>query len=275
MSGWTKERDRIRQTLVGKTGVRVLVVEGPDDLSFFESLLNRVAPGQWAALWAIDHANGKQNVLKILDNESTWLGIVDRDEWSDNAAIAARDASTRRGRLQVLPRFCMESYFIDPDEVWAALPAPQQAKVAGGKAVLAADMAASLSEWVRHGALWHAVNPLWDGLRALGFKEALLERQAAQSDAEIKRILGEWHAHLNPNPIFKEFEANVHRANATSTEEQLRKWVHGKKCFKEQVVPSLNNHLGQMSADDWMQSLRRTLPLPPDLGPLWQAMQLI
>ena len=272
MSGWTRERDRIQQTLVGKTGVNVLVVEGEDDRQFFEVLLDKVAPGQWASRWAVGAANGKQNVLRILDDQGAWLGIVDRDEWSMNAATAAQNQ--RPGRLHILPRFCIESYFIDPDELWDALPVAQQVRVPAGKPTLEAEIAGGLAEWVRHGALWHVVNPLWDGLRAIGFKDALLDKETAQNDAAIKQKLAEWHAYLDPVTHFQAFATNLQIANAAPRVEQFQSWIHGKKFFKEHVTATLNGHLGQRSADGWMLLLRSTLPVPPDLAFLWAAMHL-
>lgn len=274
MSGWTKERDRILQTLIGKTGIRILVVEGEDDVDFFKALLDEVARGQWAVRWDVSHANGKKNVLKIIDDQPDWLGIVDRDEWSDSAVTAIESDSVHQGRLFVLPRYCMESYFIDPDEIWATLPAMQQASVQGGKGALDVALTASLAQWVRHGALWRAVNPLWEGLSAIGFKDDLLDLQAAQNDQTISTKLGDWHAYLDPVRIFREFQAHLQTAVSESRGVQLRRWVHGKRYFSGNVAPVLSQFLGQKGADEWLLDLRRTLPLPADLAFLWARMQL-
>jgi len=273
MSGWTVARDHILQAQVGQTGVRVLVVEGDDDKEFIESLLDKVAAGVWASQWAVGVANGKQNVLKILHDQPNWLGIVDRDEWSQNAAMAAQNMLP--GRLHILPRFCMESYFIDPGEIWAALPPAQQQQFTGGFAALETDLLQPLAEWVRHGALWHVINPLWDGLRACGFKEALLDRQAAQSDQAIQQKLTEWHQFLDPNTIFTEFQSKLAAATAAPRPQQLRDWVHGKQFFHEHAIQVLNRHLAQRSVEKWMLLLRQKMPVPPDLDFLWRAMQLI
>lgn len=270
MSGWTKNRDTIKQQLVGKTGVRVLVVEGKDDAAFFTALLDKRASGIWATQWAIGSAEGKQNVLKILDDQPDWIGIVDRDEWSENAANKAK--TDRPGRLHVLPRFCMESYFVQPAELWHALPDPQQSKINGDMSVLETAVFASLDQWVRHGALWHAVNPLWDGLRALGFKEDLLDLQNAQNDSVIQAKFQEWHDLLEPNGIMQQFRGNLTTATAASVENRLKHWVHGKKFFAQHVSPELNHLLGQRSSEDWRKELTKTLQLPSDLEFLWTAM---
>ena len=274
MSGWTKAMDTILQEQVAATGVRALVVEGEDDKMVVEAQLERLSSGTWETRWCVGVAKGKQNVLRIVDDQPDWLGLVDRDEWSDNAAITASQHPARIGRLHVLPRFSMESYFIDPVELWAALPPIQQQLMNGGQQVLDAAISNDLDSWLRHGALWHTVNPLWDGLRALGFKESLLNHANAQSDALIQQTLADWHQFLEPQTIFAEFQAHLSTARATSRDVQFRRWIHGKRFFRERVVPSLNQLLGQKSPDVWYRDLSQTLPLPTDFEPLWAAMGL-
>lgn len=275
MSGWTKARDAILQQQVVATGVRVLVVEGEDDRMVVESILDKTAPGTWALSWCVGVAHGKQNVLRIVDDQTTWLGLVDRDEWSENGANQAAADPARVGRLFVLPRFCMESYFIQPDELWTALPLPQRSSVAGGVPTLEASIDGNLNSWRRHGALWHAVNPLWDGLRALGFKEALLDLHNAQNDRVIQNTLRDWHHFLDPTRVFSEFQNNLAAARAAGAQEQFRKWIHGKQFFRREIVPALNSLIGPKSADDWYRDLSRTLPPPPDLTHIWRALGLV
>ena len=270
MSGWTKAHEAIKDQL-GKTGVRALVVEGDDDRDFFEALLNRHSPG-WESGWVIGSANGKGNVSKILTAESIWIGVVDCDEWTKNAATAA--AAALGGRLHVLPRFCMESYLIHADELWASLPGAKQSKVAGGLTMFTQAIHSDIDQWVRHGALWHAVNPLWAGLRAKGFKEALLDLQAAQDDTGIQNKLQEWHDHLEPIQIFAEFRRLRATASVQPLANQLNDWVHGKRRYHEHVVPALNRLIEQQSAKEWFTDLLRTLNVPADLNPLWTAMGL-
>jgi hypothetical protein len=272
MSGWTKARDAILQQKVAQTGVGVLVVEGEDDRLFFEMFLELVAPGQWESGWCVGAAGGKRNVLSILEDQQTWIGVVDRDEWAPDSQAQA--VANFGPRLHVLPRYCMESYFIDPNELWETLPPAQQTRIAGGKPALEARIITPLSQWVRHGALWHAVNPLWDGLRAIGFKDALLDLPTSQDDSQIRQTLREWHDFLDPDRIFGDFQNNLAQAQRASRTDQLKTWVHGKRFFTSHVVPCLNALLDQKSADDWMNDLRRTLRRPADLSFLTAAMQL-
>lgn len=274
MSGWTTARDAILQQQVAATGVRALVVEGEDDKMIVEAFLDKISPEIWATKWCVGVSNGKQNVLKILDDQVTWLGLVDRDEWSENAANAAAGVASRAGRLHVLPRFCMESYFISPHDIWSALPAVQQKAIQDGEATVDAAIKTNSDSWLRHGALWHAVNPLWDGLQSRGFKDRLLDHTNAQDDALIRQTLAGWHQFLDPQRIFTDFQTHLATARATGGEEQFRRWIHGKRFFNQKVVPTLNQLLGQKSASNWYRDLSITLPVPADLQLLWDALGL-
>jgi len=270
MNELSKSHRKIRDQLVGKTNVKALVVEGEDDRNFFEALLNQKSQN-WENTWVVGSAEGKGNVLKILAIEPTWIGIVDRDEWSLNAVT---QATAQHPNLYVLPRFCMESYFLCADELWAALPSAEKSKVTGGNNSFKQTIHSDSDRWVRHGALWHAINPLWDGLRAKGFKEALLDVQAAQQDTVIRQKLQDWHTHFEPIQIFTDFQAFLATALALPLERQLTQWVHGKKRFTEHVVPKLNQLIGQQSAENWFKDLLRTMPIPGDLTSLWTRMNL-
>jgi hypothetical protein len=168
----------------------------------------------------------------------------------------------------------MESYFILPAEVWQAIPARQSA-VAGGLPALETALHSGLPGWLRHGCLWHAVNPLQEGLRALGFKDALLDHANAQDDVVIRKTLQDWHQFLDPANVEANFRANLATASASPISEQLKMWVHGKKFFGHHVVPALNALLGQDTRDKWLTELRKDLPVPPDLDFLWSAMGLL
>jgi hypothetical protein len=190
-------RDRIREEVVGAQDKHVFLVEGSDDVGAWQILLNRFVPN-WETRWGIAQAGNKARLLCLLDLEPDWLGLVDRDEW-DQDAIATNTHT--RPNLRVLPRFCLENYLIDPDELWPAIPEAQQTTVVGGQATLATALQTQLDRYLRHGALWMVVTPLWTGLRALGFKEALASEdslETAQDDDAIRRILRDRDALLDP-----------------------------------------------------------------------------
>jgi len=260
-------RDRIREEVVGATGKRVLLVEGTDDKAALEVLLGRFSPS-WERHWGIVEAGNKRQVREILRLERDWLGVVDRDEW-DQTTIA--NYATSHPNLFVLPRFCLESYLIVPSELWAAFPDVQKRKVAGGEAALSEAILAELPVYVRHGALWKVITPLWSSLRARGFKEALASEDSlgvAQEDAEIKRVLGDWDALLNPTQIFAAFQVALTTAQAATPSEQLTQWIHGKVFWSRVVHPALNRHLGQVEESKRRNDLFKHMPLPADLQPL-------
>lgn len=274
MSGWTKFRDTIRAE-VGALPRRVVVVEGMNDKAFIESLLTQRAPGAWEPNWVIGVAGKKGHLLDILEDQPNWFGLTDRDEWT--AADAAAQQARFPNRLFVLPRYCMESYFTVANELWTMLGASQQANVAAGPQGFEAALIANVPQWVRHGALWHTVNPLWAGIRALGFKEALLEFAAAQQgDALIEAKLNQWHTYLDPHTIMASFQTNLATATAAPLFDKLTQWIHGKYFFRETIATVLPGLLGvpAQSADKTLADLQKRMTLPADLQSIWNAIGL-
>jgi hypothetical protein len=263
-----RDLDRIRQELIGAQPKRAFLVEGADDKEAFRILLERFVPG-WAQRWAIAEAGNKHQLQKLLASEPDWLGLVDRDEWDDDV-IAQRQAELPN--LMVLPRFCLENYLIDPAELWHAIPPARQQALAGGEAAFRATIEGQLPAHLRHGALWKVVTPLWSGLRALGFKEALASEASvstAQDDDQIRRVLGQWDRLLDPDRIFADFRVHLTTAEAATREDQLAIWVHGKVFWKSVVNPAMNATLGQMEEAERRRKILRRLPEPADLRPIF------
>jgi hypothetical protein len=257
-------RDRIRQEVIGTQAKKVFLVEGLDDKEAFLILLGRFLPG-WEHRWGIAEAGNKPQLMKLLKLEPGWLGLVDRDEW-DQAAIDERTAT--QPNLLVLPRFCLENYLINPIELWQAIPAARQAEVTDGQTAFAAAVQDDLPQYLRHGALWKVVTPLWSGLRALGFKETLASENSvatAQSDTDIQDILRRWDDLLDRNRIFTDFQTQLSSAQAASTEEQFCVWVHGKFFWRNVVNPVMNRLFGQMDEAERRNKILRRLPQPADL----------
>ena len=167
---------------------------------------------------------------------------------------------------------------IDPSELWPAIPPRRQMDVAGGEAAFRSRIESQLSDFRRHGALWKVVTPLWSGLRALGFKEALASESSLatdQDDAEIQRILGEWDALLDPERIFADFQARLTAADAATPNEQLAHWLHGKVFWEKVVNPTMNATLGQMAEGERRRKILRKLPQPADLQPVFDRLASI
>lgn len=270
MKGWQENRRKIKEELIGQTGKGALLVEGTNDVSLFRILLTRKLGAEWESDWVLADGGSKKIVTDTLAQETDWLGIVDRDEWTDEVITAKQDELEN---LFVLPRFCMESYAVDPDELWEALPQKMQGKVAGGLEVLTGEIMRDQEQWLRHGVLWSAINPLWSGLRALGFKEKLLDFDVAQDNDIIKETLKEWHGYLDPDQIFQSFSDKLDQVSGLPVKEQLHRWIHGKQFFSEHVHHILNKYLGQSDAQSRMMEIFRSLALPEDLEPLWSRIQ--
>ncbi len=264
--------DKIKQQHVGATGKRVLLVEGPDDELAFRSWLGK-HDVNWEHRWAVASAGKKANVLGVLTLEPDWVGVVDRDEWTaQNIAEKQRDIPN----LWVLPRFCLENYLCDPNELWAMLPLKQQQKIQGGLETLGAAITVDLHQWLQHGALWHVINPLWEGLRALGFKERLLDIQQVGNDHAIRQTLNDWHQFLDPDPIWAGYQARLAEVTGWPVGQQLQSGVHGKQFFPMVVHTALTELLGENAkAGERQNRLLQSARSPADLQPLWQLMGLI
>ncbi len=271
MTSINKLIQKIKNEKIGVTGKKVLMLEGTDDVDSFSLFLeNKIGP-QWEQHWTLEFAEGKKRVLEVLQREPAWIGVVDRDEWSETTIT---DKQLELPNLCVLPRFCLENYVIDPDELWEALPQIQRIKIAGGAEELRTLLLQDKDIWLRHGVLWSVINPLWEGLRAIGFKNDLLEVTNAQDDNHIKGKLDEWHDYLDPDLLFETFSEQLQIASTDSVEKQLRIWIHGKFYYENVVHRVLNLLLGQKNQNSRKLAILQTRILPDDLAPLWTKMGL-
>lgn len=270
MSKTDQRIKEIREQQIGNSAKRALIVEGKDDVDVFASFLNKAHPG-WENSWVISQADNKTNALNIIKEETGWLGVVDPDEWPDTKII---QLETEYNNLWVLPRYCVESYLIMPEEIWAALPSHQREKINGGLDGLTQQIKVDLNLWRCHSALWSVINPLWKSLRSLGFNDDLLKPEIATNDQLIRQKLSEWYAHLEPEQIWQQYQQTLQHIAQLAEEEQLKRWFHGKQFFKGVICPLLNQQLGQKKSEDHMRDILRTLPVPQDLSPLWHKMGL-
>jgi len=269
----SKVQEKIREIeeqKLGTSGRSVLLVEGTDDELFFSNVLTKKYPDK-KDHWLIAAAGNKTQVLEILQERQKWLGIVDKDEWSQEL-IKQKQQDIEN--LWILPRFCIENYLIIPAELWSAFPKKQQKKIPGGQQELEQKLIEDLPKWVAHGVLWSVINPLWEGLRARGFKEDLLSPDIVQNEQAIKEKLREWHDFLEPKKLWGQFSLQLDEAKGFTTEQQLKHWVHGKKFYENVIHPVFNELLGQQSASERKKAIIRTCPVPDDLTGLWEKMGL-
>lgn len=262
---------QIKTQFIGKTGLRVLLLEGQDDVDAYRIFLNRKFP-EWEKEWLLAPAGNKGDVVRMLKKEANWLGLVDRDEWTE-AEIAEKKAD--HVNLSVSPRFCLESYLIDPAELWAALPSKQRAKIPGGEAQFRSELLADLIEWVRHAALWHGVRPLWRQLRSLGFPDSVLGNPPMLDDVALRAKFAEWHVTLDADAVLASVHALEAQLGAEDISKLCEKWLHAKSFYPQVVHQTLNHLLGQKPAKERRLAILRTRTVPDDLESLWRAMGLV
>lgn len=270
MSTLEERIEQIKTQFIGKTGLRVLLVEGQDDVDAYRIFLDRKFP-EWEKSWFLAHAGKKSDVVKMLKREVGWIGLVDRDEWTE-AEISEQKAECVN--LCVLPRFCLESYLIDPAELWAAFPAKQRAKIPGGESQFTSELRANLTEWVRHAALWHGVRPLWHELRKLGFPDSVSGNPPMPDDASLRAMFQEWHITLDADAVLASVHALEAQLGAEEASRLFAQWLHAKRFYPQVVHQTLNRLLGQKPAKERRLAILRTRPMPSDLEFLWQTMGL-
>jgi hypothetical protein len=270
MSTLEERIEQVKTQFIGKTGLRVLLVEGPNDVDAYRIFLGRKFP-EWEKAWILAAAGNKADVVRMLCKEPNWLGMVDRDEWTE-VEIAEKKAEC--ANLMVSPRFCLESYLIDPAELWEAFPEKQRAKIVGGEAQFRNALHAELTEWIRHAALWHGVRPLWRQLRSLGFPDSVLGNPPMPDDAALLAKFAQWHVTLDADAVLAGVHALEIRLCAEDESRLCAQWLHAKSFYPQVVHQTLNRLLGQKPAKERRLAILRTRTLPDDLVPLWQAMGL-
>lgn len=243
---------------------RVLVVEGPTDVDFLSIMLTKppFRRANLSARWIIGSAGGKDQVLRFLSRQPKWYGLVDRDAWNQQEIDEARK---KYPNLQLLPRFCLENFAIDPMTIYAALPQSARAQMGIGEQAFCQCIREQLPYAVRHGALWRAVQPLYDGLRDRGFNGALLDYGVELSEQSVRDTLVGWHEYLDPERLMADFARQLRLGEAMEPERQLAVWVHGKAFWKNAVAPVLAQLGDPLGAGARLRTLLRTMEPPQDL----------
>lgn len=270
MSTLNERIQTIKTQFVGNSGARVLLVEGPDDVDAYRIFLDRQFSG-WEKNWRVLPAGKKSDVVKMAKKEPDWVGLVDRDEWTD-AEIVQQVATCTN--LVVLPRFCLESYLIEPSELWQALPDKQRAKIAGGETQFRQALLASLDGWIKHAAIWHGVRPLWQQLRRLGFPDAVLSSPPMPDDEALRVHFKSWHDSLDAEAILSRVHALQATLAAKEQGELFHRWLYAKDFYPQVVHQAFNRLPGQKDAKKRRISILRNRPVPEDLAVLWNAMGL-
>jgi hypothetical protein len=85
---------------------------------------------------------------------------------------------------------------------------------------------------------------------------------------EIRQILETWHELLEPDQIIDDYQQELTAAQKLTTDEKLKVYIHGKKFFKQVILPTLNSLFGQARTNIWLERFIKDpfkLPPPPDL----------
>jgi len=237
-------------------GNLVLLVEGDSDVLLFRHFLAQHRPG-WEVRLHITPAGSKARVVTgVAVHRPDWIGVIDLDEWSPDEL---QEAVARSPRLRSLPRFCIESYFCNAAELWTALPQPQRSRLGNDPKKLGAPLLDALPDWVAHGAMWRVLRQLHRVARL----PTRLENEPVTDEVEIRRILQDWHEQLAPDQVLEQYHRQLDTARRLSQDEQLTRYVHGKKFYNQVVVKTLNRLFSEQSADDWLQKFRDEKIQPP------------
>ena len=241
---------------------RVLLVEGAEDQEALTHFLDHYSPAVgWRNLFLILPAGGKDHVRVAVETHLDWCGVVDRDEWSEQDLKQLIESSPR---IKALPRFCMDSFFCDPDEIWPAIPAIQRRNVQDNPSQLIEQVNAALPAWVSHGAIWRVLRNLYRQTRF----PAELDDQPVD-EANMRAILENWHHSLAPQVVLDQYHIELGKGMQLTRDEQIKQYVHGKKFFSKVVVNALNHLMGQHPKKFWLQHfLDEHIQPPADLHPL-------
>lgn len=234
----------------------VVVVEGDDDKDTLEGFIDarrRTGPATKPRAWGqhvyIVAAGGRKRVLKWLNHEPDWFGLVDRDTWTEQEV--QEEQLRYGGRLFVTRGWCLEN-----DLLVEHAPRLEYARDA----------------WVRAGALWWSLqrlredlNRTWDGLWEIGpygapppfswLDSADLQRELSQASAPG----GSEDASLFWK-IANQAAARHARVGAMSVAEQWLHGVHGKQAWA--------SLLRQPSADDEARARYESATQTPVPAPL-------
>lgn len=240
---------------------RVLLVEGSEDVKILSNFLDRMPSANgWLTQFKIHPAGRKDHVLVGLRKHSDWIGIVDKDEWGE---IRVFQEMENLPNLRPLPRFCIESFFCDPVELWQMLPESQRNHINNEFNRMENPIQAVLPGWRQHGALWRVLHSLYRNTR---FPSNLEDRPVA-NEQEIRARLEQWHQQLSPDVIIRCYNDEFARSSQLEHSDCLKTYVHGKKFFHEVVVQQLNRLFGQKSADTWMDEFSTlNAAIPEDLS---------
>jgi hypothetical protein len=244
----------------GRGTLPVVLVEGRDDVDLLGYFFTRRQPG-WQRRFLIAAAETKRNVIAgVRDFHPEWVGIVDADEWSE---AELQQATQRNPGIRALPRFCIESFFCDPVELWEYLSPRERER--HDYRQFAQRIHLQVPDWAAHGAMWRVLRRLY---RENRLPEGL-ESEPVTDENEIRRILSAWASHLAPEQVLGNYHLELQTAHGLPLETQIRSYLHGKRFFRSRVVNILDQQFSGSGLPYWFSKFRDAqVPPPGDLAPL-------
>ncbi len=258
-----------------KQGKNVLAVEGDDDKDVYKAWLQKLlARGTVLSdTIVIVDAGSKDAVLEGLgwytgEHRQTWgnlYGLVDRDEW-DLSSIVAK--TRENPQLLVNPsRHCLESYFIEPSELAAALTAKDGAFYGLRIQPLTTHLQRSRADWVAHWSLWVTTCRISRRLSDELFPGFFNNLMPLPADSDVQARLRTWAEVVDPTMVFEAFRLERDHARGMSEADQFRSCINAKRFFPQFVAQFLSDQSGRRPAKQWMLGLAKWMPeVPTDIA---------
>jgi len=236
--------------ILGKKIRYGLAVEGETDKKVIEQFLNSVSEWQnWQSLVSIEICGSRKNVLNQLKNQDTRIwGLIDQDEKSNNDIQSLKEDNPH---LLILPRWTIENYFIEPDELSAMLPPVYKNKIQLN------EIKSYVLDGIKHGTLWHVLHSR-DAFQFCrghedGYPMAILGNISFDEN-KISDRLAKWQNSLNAKDILAHYQQKLSEFEQTPAENYTRH-IHGKYFFSQIIVEKILNKIVQKSKDAWLNLL--------------------
>jgi hypothetical protein len=255
-----------------RSGQRGLAVEGKTDKDIVEAFLDAGQPAHWDD-WTnklrVEIVGNSTKVIEELQlqNRSVW-GLIDQDAHTDSELTGLKQ---QYPQLTILPRWTIENYFINPDDMTNFLPAAQ--KTPKLLTQIASIIEQNRPNWIYHGALWKVMyeNGAMHFCGRNRYPMPLFYAPIT-SESQIHQQLHQWYKQLDPSGIIGNYRSRL-KDFQQYPENDYNVHIHGKRFFHAVVASqALQTAFGQQrEADEWLRELYENATIcPQDLVPLFQ-----